>query len=79
MKWSEVLRGICDEWDIKHTNLWVDETMIPLLSDIERKGIQVDRENFLIDGQIIRNLYGSHIHSPSTIHTRLHQDLPIDI
>ena len=46
MKWSEVLRGICDEWDIKHTNLWVDETMIPLLSDIERKGIQVDREKF---------------------------------
>ena len=46
MKWSEVLRGICDGWDIKHTNLWVDETMIPLLSDIERKGIQVDREKF---------------------------------
>ena len=46
MKWSEVLRGICDEWDIKHTNLWVDETMIPLLSDIERNGIQVDREKF---------------------------------
>ena len=46
MKWSEVLRGIVGEWDIKDTNNWVDETMIPLLSDIERKGIQVDREKF---------------------------------
>ena len=46
MKWGEVLRGIADEWDIKHTNNWVDETMIPILSDIERKGIQVDREKF---------------------------------
>ena len=46
MKWSEVLRGIVDEWDVKDTNLWVDETMIPILSDIERKGIQVDREIF---------------------------------
>ena len=46
MKWGEVLRGIVDEWDIKHTNNWVDETMIPILSDIERKGIQVDREKF---------------------------------
>ena len=46
MKWGEVLRGIVGEWDIKHTNLWVDETMIPLLSDIERKGIQVDRKKF---------------------------------
>ena len=46
MKWGEVLRGIVGEWDIKHTNLWVDETMIPILSDIERNGIQVDREKF---------------------------------
>jgi len=46
MKWGEVLQGIVGEWDIKDTNNWVDETMIPLLSDIERKGIQVDREKF---------------------------------
>ena len=46
MKWGEVLRGIVDEWDVNDTNLWVDETMIPILSDIERKGIQVDREKF---------------------------------
>ena len=47
MKWGEVLREIVGEWDIKHTNNWVDETMIPLLSDIERKGIQVDTEKFI--------------------------------
>ena len=47
MKWGEVLQGIVGEWDVKHTNNWVDETMIPLLSDIERNGIQVEREKFL--------------------------------
>ena len=46
MKWGEVLEGIVDEWDINDTNLWVDDTMIPILSDIERKGIQVDRGKF---------------------------------
>ena len=47
MKWSEVLRGMADEWELSHTNEWVDETMIPLLSDIERKGINVDTEKFI--------------------------------
>ena len=47
MKWGEVLRGIVGEWDVEHTNKWVDETMIPLLSDIERKGINVDRKKFI--------------------------------
>ena len=46
MKWSEVLRGIVDEWDINDTNLWVDDTMIPLLSDLEQSGLLVDREKF---------------------------------
>jgi hypothetical protein len=46
MKWSEVLRGIVGEWDIKDTNNWVDDTMIPILSDLERSGINVDREKF---------------------------------
>ena len=46
MKWSEVLRGIVGEWDIKDTNNWVDNTMIPILSDLERSGINVDREKF---------------------------------
>jgi hypothetical protein len=47
MKWGEVLREIVGEWDVKHTNNWVDETMIPLLSDIERSGIKVDTEKFI--------------------------------
>ena len=47
MKWGEVLREVVGEWDIKHTNNWVDDTMIPLLSDIERSGIKVDREKFI--------------------------------
>jgi hypothetical protein len=47
MKWSEVLRGMADEWELSHTNEWVDETMIPILSDIERKGINVDTEKFI--------------------------------
>ena len=47
MKWCEVLQGIVGEWEVKHTNNWVDETMIPLLSDIERKGINVDRKKFI--------------------------------
>ena len=47
MKWGEVLREIVGEWNIKHTNNWVDETMIPLLSDIERSGIKVDTEKFI--------------------------------
>ena len=47
MKWSEVLRSIVDEWDLTTTNSWVDETMIPTLSDIERLGVRVDREKFL--------------------------------
>ena len=46
MKWGEVLRGIVDEWNLNDTIKWVDDTMIPILSDIERKGIQVDREKF---------------------------------
>ena len=46
MKWGEVLRGIVDEWNLNDTIKWVDETMIPILSDIERKGIQVDRGKF---------------------------------
>ena len=47
MKWGEVLRGIVGEWNIKDTNNWIDETMIPILSDVERKGIRVDTEKFI--------------------------------
>jgi len=47
MKWGELLRGIVDEWKLYEVNEWVNDTMIPLLSDIERSGIGVDREKFL--------------------------------
>jgi hypothetical protein len=47
MKWSEVLREIVGEWNVTHTNNWIDETMIPILSDVERKGIRVDTEKFI--------------------------------
>ena len=47
MKWGEVLRGIVGEWDVKNTIDWVDDTMIPILSQIEQKGIRVDAEKFL--------------------------------
>ena len=77
MKWGEVLRGIVGEWDVEHTNKWVDETMIPLLSDIERKGINVDRKKF-IDRWSSNDKHLKEIMcTRSTIHTRLLQDLPI--
>ena len=47
MKWGEVLKGIVDEWNLSLTNDWIDNTMIPLLSDIERLGIHVDTEKFI--------------------------------
>ena len=47
MKWGELLRGIVDEWKLYDVNDWVNDTMIPLLSDIERSGIGVDREKFI--------------------------------
>lgn len=47
MKWGEVLKGIVSEWDLSSTNDWIDDTMIPLLSDIERLGIHVDTEKFI--------------------------------
>ena len=47
MRWGEVLRGIVDEWRLKDTNVWIDDTMIPILSDIERYGVRVDTEKFL--------------------------------
>ena len=47
MRFGEVLKGIIDDFGTLEPCLpWIDDTMIPLLSDIERKGIQVDREKF---------------------------------
>ena len=47
MKFIEVLSGIIDDWDTLEPCLpWIDDTMIPILSQIEQKGIGVDREKF---------------------------------
>ena len=47
MRWGEVLRSITNEWNLGNTTPWIDDTMIPLLSQIERMGIQVDTEKFI--------------------------------
>jgi len=47
MKWGEVLKGITNEWNLSNTNSWVDDTMIPILSEIEQSGLNVDTEKFL--------------------------------
>lgn len=60
MKWIEVLNTITNGWsflplfsnngNIEKNSLlplsWVDETMIPILSDIEHMGLRVDTEKF---------------------------------
>jgi len=59
MKWGEVLRGIVDEWGtlfpqsnnyhkevVTTKTSWVEQTMIPILSAIEERGLQVDTEKF---------------------------------
>ena len=47
MKFMEVLGNISDEFgNLKPTIDWIDDTMIPILSDVERLGIRVDREKF---------------------------------
>lgn len=47
MKWGEILRGIVDEWKLNDTFDWIDDTMIPILSAIEERGLQVDEKKFL--------------------------------
>jgi len=47
MKWSEYLKTIVDKLNLPTpSRSWIDDTMIPLLSDIERLGLEVDREKF---------------------------------
>ena len=47
MKWGEVLKEITNEWNLSNTNSWVDDTMIPILSEIEQYGLNVDRKKFI--------------------------------
>jgi len=52
MKWIEVLGGIVEKYSLlplleKRGKIdWIDNTMIPILSDMERKGLHVDTEKF---------------------------------
>jgi hypothetical protein len=47
MKWIDTLTRIVDELNPSNEKSWVNDTMIPILSDIERKGIRVDRKKFI--------------------------------
>ncbi len=51
MRWGGVLSGIVKEWleynVFTNTTSWIDDTMIPILSEIERFGLHVDREKFI--------------------------------
>ena len=52
MKFIEVLKGIIDDFGTLNPCLpWIDDTMIPILSEIEQKGFQTIGKNFLIDGK----------------------------
>ena len=47
MRFIEVLRDISNDFDnLTSTFGWIDDTMIPILSDVEQKGVQVDRKKF---------------------------------
>jgi len=47
MRWGEVLRSITNDWKLESKDTWIDDTMIPTLSQIERMGIQVDTKKFI--------------------------------
>jgi hypothetical protein len=47
MKWGEYLSSFVGKLSLPTpSRSWIDNTMIPLLSDIERLGLEVDREKF---------------------------------
>ena len=75
MKFIEVLEGILNEWGDFDSNLyskdntsWVNERMIPILSDIERLGIQVDRGKFFDRWKDNKKSLWFSRASPNTIH-----------
>ena len=48
MKFIEVLKGIKNDFGTLEPCLpWIDDTMIPILSEIEQIGLRVDREKFI--------------------------------
>ena len=80
MKWGEYLKSFVD--NISSTipppdlspKSWIDDTMIPLLSDIERYGVRVDGEKFLDRyPQATKHLHNSTLYTeynPYTITSR---------
>lgn len=48
MKWNEYLKSFIDKFNLPTpSKSWIDDTMIPLLSDIERYGCRVDEKKFI--------------------------------
>ena len=74
MKWGEVLRRITNDWKLKSKDSWIDDTMIPILSQIEQSGIRVDTKKFIDRWpQSLKNLHGDIIYTeynPYTITSR---------
>ncbi len=74
MKWGEVLRSITNDWKLKSKDSWIDDTMIPILSQTEQSGIRVDTKKFIDRWpQSLKNLHGDIIYTeynPYTITSR---------
>ena len=48
MKWSEYLKSFVDKFNLPTpSKSWIGDTMIPLLSEIERYGVRVDGKKFI--------------------------------
>ena len=48
MKWNEYLKSFVDKFNLPTpSKSWIGDTMIPLLSDIERFGVRVDGKKFI--------------------------------
>jgi hypothetical protein len=74
MKWGEVLRSITNDWKLKSKDSWIDDTMIPILSQTEQSGIRVDTKKFIDRWpQSLKNLHGDIIYTeynPYTLTSR---------
>ena len=47
MRFGDVLRDITNDWKLYDTIPWIDDTMIPILSETEQSGLEVDTEKFI--------------------------------
>ena len=69
MRWIEVIQDITKDIDFTIHHNWVDDTMIPILSDVERNGIRVGIKPFIdkwpnskkhLNGDVIYTEYNPH-------------------